>query len=88
MKECNRLCDLGQMKAPTLLLMGDAGVAGNETNQRELARVSESISAPGETHFIEGTGGTFYMIEEPDETARLLVDWMDKHPTKHKRAAA
>lgn len=88
MKECNRRCDLEQIKAPTLLLMGDAGVAGNEANQRELTRVSESISAPVETHFIAGTGGTYYMIEEPEETARVLVEWMDKHPTKQSRAAA
>ena len=88
MKECNRRCDLEKINAPTLLLMGDAGVAGNEANQRELKLVAETIPGTVETRFIKGTGGTYYMIEEPEETARVLIDWMNDHPSSSARAAA
>ncbi|MGR8949554.1 MAG: hypothetical protein ACU84Q_16030 [Gammaproteobacteria bacterium] len=47
-----------------------------------------TMPAAVDTHFIAGTGGTYYMIEEPEETARVLIDWMDKHPTQRGRAAA
>ena len=78
MKRSNRRADLPKITAPTLLLMGDAGVAGNEANQREIELVKEAIPAPVETHFVEGCGGTYFMIEEPEDTAAALVDWMDR----------
>ncbi len=88
MKECNRRGDLELIKAPTLLLMGDAGVAGNEANRRELKLVSDAVTGPVETRFITGTGGTYYMIEEPEETARVLLDWVNRYPCNRERSAA
>ena len=79
MKNSNRRDDLPKIKAPTLLLMGDAGVAGNEANQRELELVKAQIPGLVETHFIAGCGGTYYMIEQPEETARVLFEWMARH---------
>jgi 3-oxoadipate enol-lactonase len=80
MKECNRRCDLERIQAPTLMLMGDAGVAGNEANQREIDLVKTTIKAKVETHLIEGCGGTYFMIEEPEETARALIEWLNANP--------
>ena len=80
MKECNRRVDLERIKAPTLLLIGDAGVAGNEANQREIELVKSQIPAKVETYLIPGCGGTYFMIEEPEETARVLIDWLNSNP--------
>ncbi len=87
MKNSNRRADLPNIQAPTLLLMGDAGVAGNEANQRELSLVEEQIPGVVETRFIPGCGGTYYMIEQPEETARVLVEWVGKYPALRASAA-
>lgn len=88
MKHSNRRSDLESIHAPTLLLMGDAGVASSEANRREVERVREMIPGETELHLVEGCGGTYFMIEEPEETARVLVDWMQRHPAAAKQALA
>jgi pimeloyl-ACP methyl ester carboxylesterase len=88
MKVSDRSCDLPNIKAPTLLLMGDVGVAGNEANQHAIQAVKSAISAPVETKYINGSGGTFYMIERPEETADALIEWMQSHPIKSSAEAA
>jgi pimeloyl-ACP methyl ester carboxylesterase len=80
MKNSDRRPDLPKIKCPTLLLMGDAGVAGNETNRREVTRIKETIPGGADTHFIEGCGGTYFMIEAPEQTAEALINWTKKHP--------
>jgi len=88
MKHSNRRADLESIQAPTLLLMGDAGVASNEANQREIERVRAMIPGETELQLVEGCGGTYFMIEEPEETARILLDWMRRHPALGSRAPA
>lgn len=81
MKESDRRPDLDNIICPTLLLMGDAGVAGNETNKREIERIQKAVRGEVEAEFIEGCGGTYYMIEEPEKTVEALTLWLRKHPT-------
>lgn len=88
MKECNRREDLQQIHCPTLLLMGDSGVAGNEANKRELEFIGGAIPGEVENRFINGCGGTYYMIEQPEETARVLTEWVRKHPATGSSVAA
>lgn len=80
MKVSDRSSDLPKIACPTLLLMGDVGVAGNEANQHAIRQVEKGVAGDVETALIAGCGGTFYMIEKPKETADVLVDWMARHP--------
>lgn len=80
MKNSDCSSNLFNVSAPTLLLMGDVGVAGNEANQHAIEAVESSVKGPVETSYVKGTGGTFYMIEKPKETVEVLVDWVKRHP--------
>lgn len=81
MKCCDLTSDIPKIKAPTLMLMGTEGVAGNKTTQSEIRYVQESI--PGaETAYIQGSGGTYYMIDNPEKTCQAVLDWLKKHPVQ------
>jgi pimeloyl-ACP methyl ester carboxylesterase len=84
MKESDRSCDLPKVESPVLLLMGDVGVAGNEANQHAIKNVQNAIKTSSEISYISGAGGTFYMIEKPQETADVLLDWIERNPTSEK----
>lgn len=77
MKNSNCRDDLPNIKAPALLLMGDAGVAANEA---ELELCTGAIPSHTETRFIPNSGGTYFMIEEPEATADALLEWTSRHP--------
>ena len=32
------------------------------------------------SHFIPNSGGTYFMIEEPEATAEALLEWTSRHP--------
>jgi len=81
MKHCDLTDEVPKIKVPTLMLMGTEGVAGNKTTQSEMKYVEECI--PGaEKVYIEGSGGTYYMIDNPEKTSEAVVDWLKKHPTE------
>ena len=80
MKVSDRSCDLPKVESPVLLLMGDVGVAGNEANQHAIKKVKDAIKSTTEVSYISGSGGTFYMIEKPQDTAKVLLDWMERNP--------
>ncbi|MFH0814048.1 MAG: alpha/beta hydrolase [Pseudomonadota bacterium] len=79
MKHCDLTNEIPNIKVPTLMLMGTEGVAGNKTTQSEIKFVEYNI--PGaEKVFIEGSGGTYYMIDNPEKTCAAILDWIKKHP--------
>jgi pimeloyl-ACP methyl ester carboxylesterase len=83
MKDCDLTTEVPKISAPTLMLMGTEGVAGNQTTQSEIRFVQESI--PGaETTYIQGSGGTYYMIDNPEKTCEALMEWLKKHPAQQK----
>lgn len=74
---CNLTADIEKISAPTLLLLGDSGRLGAEsrTVKREI-RKFESLSPRVETQLVEDGGGTYCMIELPEETVSLVKSWM------------
>lgn len=69
--------DLGRIRVPTLVLMGESGnlgyeMPGNRALADEfLARVPHATLVR-----IPRGGGTYCMIEEPEATARAVLDWI------------
>ena len=82
MKASDRTCDLPLVQSDVLLLMGDAGVAGSEANRREIDKVSKAVKGEVEAKLIPESGGTYFMIERPEETVAALMDWMGRHPAR------
>jgi len=80
MRESDCTKDLPKISCPSLLLMGNVGVAGNNANQHAINQVQSGVAGSSEVALIEGTGGTFYMLEKPQETVEILVDWVSRHP--------
>ncbi len=81
MKHCDLTDEIPKIKSPTLMLMGTAGVLGNEATQSEIRYVEKCI--PGvEKVLIEGSGGTYSMIDNPEKHCEALIDWLKKHPTR------
>lgn len=68
--------------------MGDAGAAGNEADPREMEGVRSAIPAEVEARYMEGCGGTYCMIEQPERTAQVLGGWLARHPAPATHAAA
>lgn len=75
MRECDLTDEIPKIKAPVLLLMGTEGVAGVETMMREIAYVEQSIKVV-EKKYIEGSGGTYCMIDSPEKTSEAILDWL------------
>ena len=79
MKYCDLTDEIPKIKVPTLMLMGTEGVAGDEAMESEIKFVEDNI--PGaEKIFIEGSGGTYSMIDNPEKTCAAILEWMKKHP--------
>lgn len=73
--------DLGRIKVPTLVLMGESGnlgyaAPGNRALAEEfLRRVPQAVLS-----VIPRGGGTYCMIEEPEATAAAVIDWIGALP--------
>lgn len=78
MRECDLTDQIPKIKAPVLLLMGTEGVAGDEVMIQEIAHVEKNIKVV-EKKYIEGSGGTYYMIDSPEKTAEAIVDWLERY---------
>ena len=78
MRECDLTDEITQIKAPALLLMGTEGVAGDEVMIQEIAHVEKHIDVV-EKVYIEGSGGTYYMIDSPEKTADAITDWLERY---------
>ena len=66
---------LGQVRAPTLLIVGGRDEVVLDLNRQALARLgpsAELVVVPGATHLFEEAGAL-------DEVARLAADWLGRH---------
>ncbi len=77
---CDLTSDVAKLTMPTLLLMGNSGqLAAKSPGTSELVEIFKSQCAHAEVALIESGGGTYCMLEEPEETAAVVVDWVKNH---------
>lgn len=77
---CDLRADVEKLTMPTMLLMGNSGHLGASTpGTAELADVFREKCRNLSECLIENGGGTYCMIEQPEETAKAVVDWVAKH---------
>lgn len=70
--------DLDKIKVPTMLLMGESGNLGyNSPGTRALADEFLSRIPHAKLKTIAQGGGTYCMIEKPEETAQAIVEFAD-----------
>jgi pimeloyl-ACP methyl ester carboxylesterase len=76
---CDLTSDVAKLTMPTLLLMGNSGqLAASAPGTAELAEIFKSQCPHAEVALIERGGGTYCMLEEPDQTAAVVVDWVGR----------
>lgn len=76
---CDLTADVTKLKMPALLLMGNSGNLGAGTpGTADLADRFRANCPHAETVLIERGGGTYCMIEFPQETAGAVFEWIDR----------
>lgn len=81
MKNCDLTDEILKIKVPTLMLMGTEDTGSPKHLQEDIKYVVDSI--PGvETKFIEGSGRTYYMMDNPAKTSEVVINWLKKHPIR------
>ena len=70
---------IGQIRAPTLLLMGEVGPLGrNPTVDSQTEFLLERIPQ-SQLRTIPESGGTAFMVLKPQESARVVLDFLAGH---------
>jgi len=78
MRECDLTQEILKISSPTLMLMGTEGVIGNQSIQSEIEFVEKNIPHAKKI-FVNGSGGTYYMIDNPEETCKIILQWIKDH---------
>jgi 3-oxoadipate enol-lactonase len=66
--------DLDKIKVPTLLLLGDSGMlGGNMASVVDLVKLFQLRCPHSQVAYIQDAGGTYCMIEKPQETAQAVI---------------
>ena len=77
---CDLTPDVAALQMPVLVLMGTSGQNGSEhPNIKAGLAAFKKLCPQAETSLVDGCGGTYLMIEEPETTAPLVLDWVAKH---------
>ena len=62
------------------MIMGSEETAGAKDKEKDIWCVEDNIRGV-EKVFIEGAGRTFYMVDNPKKTCKVITDWLKKHPS-------
>jgi len=77
---CDLTSEVAKLTGPTMLLMGNSGqLAADSAGTSELVEIFKSQCPHVEIALIERGGGTYCMIEEPEESAAVVVEWVQRH---------
>ena len=77
---CDLSADVAKLKMPVMVLMGNSGHLGASSPGQAAAIKAFTLLCPhAEVSLIENGGGTYCMIEEPGQTAPVLIDFVKKH---------
>ncbi|MDX2143400.1 MAG: alpha/beta hydrolase [Rhodospirillaceae bacterium] len=75
--------DLGRMKLPMLLLLGESGTLGSaRPNMQNTIAEVRKLCPQAELKTIPKAGGTYCVIEEPQATADAALEFLQRHPIK------
>lgn len=77
-RDCDLTSDLARLAGiPILTVAGDSGPLGVESpGIKELASEFATLAPHAETYVVKGTGGTYCVLERPEESARAVLDWL------------
>lgn len=76
---CDLTTDVAKLTMPVLLLAGTSGRMGIPSSQDRAIRAFTSRCAQAEVALIENAGGTYHMLEEPEKTAPIVMDFVKHH---------
>jgi len=77
---CDLTPDVAKLSMPVLILMGTSGQNGAEhPNIQASLRTFKKLCPHAETKFLEGAGGTYLMIEEPEATTPMVAEWVEQN---------
>ena len=72
--------DVAKLTMPVLVLMGNSGHLGAATANQKAAIETFTKQCPhAEVKLIDNGGGTYHMIEQPEQTAPVVIDFVHKH---------
>ena len=77
---CELSADVAKLTMPVLVLMGNSGHLGAATpGQTAAIEAFTSLCPQAGVRLIENGGGTYHMIEQPEQTAAVVVDFVNTH---------
>jgi pimeloyl-ACP methyl ester carboxylesterase len=81
MKNCDLSGEIPKIKAPTLIIAGTEATGSRKNEEEEIKYLEDHIREV-EKIFIEGSGKTYYMVDNPEKTCTVIIDWLKRHPIK------
>ena len=77
---CDLSADVARLTMPVLVLMGNSGHLGAATPGQTAAIEAFTALCPhAEVRLVENGGGTYHMIEQPEPTAAIVIDFVHTH---------
>ncbi len=74
---CDLSADVAKLTMPVLVFMGNSGHLGAATPGQTAAIEAFTALCPhAEVRLIENGGGTYHMIEQPEQTASVVIDFV------------
>lgn len=81
MKNCDLSNEIPKIRVPTLMLMGSEESGSPKDLEVEIKHVEDNI--PGvEKVFVQGSGRTYFMLDNSEKTSQIVSEWLKKHPIR------
>jgi pimeloyl-ACP methyl ester carboxylesterase len=74
--------DLPRIKAPQMVLVGETGPLGKDTDYASGWREFKRFCPDTEFEVIRGSNGTFHVLTHPAQVAEVVIDFFKKHPIR------
>ena len=79
MRDCDLSSEIPKIKVPTLMLMGSEESGSPKDLEGDIRYVEDNIPN-AEKAFIQGSGRTYFMLDNPEKTRDIIIEWLRKHP--------
>ncbi len=80
--DVNLTGDLPRIRAPQMILVGETGPLGKDTDYASGWREFKRFCPDTEFEVIRGSNGTFHVLTHPAEVTRVVTDFLKKHPIR------
>jgi pimeloyl-ACP methyl ester carboxylesterase len=74
--------DLPRIRAPQMVLVGETGPLGKDTDYASGWREFKRFCPDTEFEVIRGSNGTFHVLTHPAEVTGVVADFLKKHPIR------